>query len=61
MSVPEMGVEAVLPSEGKNIFHTEDRTVVTAGKEGTFLCLEIQEKILCLIFLFSSINMQNME
>ena len=61
MSVPEMGEPAVQPSEGKNIFHTEDRTVVTAGKEVTFLCLEIQEKILCLIFLFSSINMQNME
>ena len=52
MSVPEMGAAAVQPSEGKNIFRTEDRTVVTAGKEVTFSCLEIQEKIPCLIFLF---------
>ena len=61
MYVLEMGGPAVQPSGGKNIFHTEDQTVATAGKEVTFLCLEIQEKILCLIFLFSSISMQNME
>ena len=61
MSIPVMAAAAVQPSEGKNIFHTVDLTVVTAGKEGTFSCLEIQEKILYLIFLFSSINMQNMD
>ena len=61
MSILEMGGAVVQPSEGKNIFRTEDRTEVTAGKEVIFSCLEIQEKILCLIFLFSSINMQNME
>ena len=61
MSIPVMAAEAVQPSEGKNIFHTEDLTVVTVGKEVTFSCLEIQEKILYLIFLFSSINMQNMD
>ena len=47
MSIPEMAAGAVQPSGEKNIFRTEDLTVVTAGKEVTFLCLEIQEIILC--------------